>query len=42
MESWLRTRDWFLTVIPVAAVLAGRQRLDQPTVDPILTESTTG
>ncbi|MFF4810061.1 hypothetical protein ACFY03_17790 [Micromonospora chersina] len=42
MESWLRTRDWFLTVIPAAAVLAGRQRLDQPTVDPILTESTTG
>lgn len=42
MESWLHTRDRFLTVIPVAAVLAGRQSLDQPTVDPILTERTTG
>ncbi|WP_327373079.1 hypothetical protein OG393_03560 [Streptomyces sp. NBC_01216] len=42
VESWLHTRDWFLTVIPVAAVLAGQQRLDQPTVDPIVTESTTG
>ncbi|MEU6405374.1 site-specific integrase [Streptomyces sp. NPDC046985] len=42
VESWLHTRDRFLTVIPVAAVLAGRQRLDQPTVDPIVTESTTG
>ncbi|WP_307127162.1 hypothetical protein [Streptomyces sp. B1I3] len=42
VESWLYTRDRFLTVIPVAAVLAGRQRLDQPTGDPILTESTTG
>ncbi|MET8808870.1 hypothetical protein [Streptomyces sp. NPDC004546] len=42
VESWLHTRDRFLTVIPVAAVLAGRQRLDQPTVDPIVTERTTG
>ncbi|MEV8395881.1 MULTISPECIES: hypothetical protein [unclassified Streptomyces] len=42
VESWLHTRDRFLSVIPVAAVLAGRQRLDQPTVDPILTEETTG
>lgn len=42
VESWLHTRDRFLAVIPVAAVLAGRQRLDQPTVDPIITESATG
>ncbi|MBY8846531.1 hypothetical protein [Streptomyces sp. SP2-10] len=42
VESWLHTRDRFLTVIPVAAVLAGRQSLDQPTVDPILTKRTTG
>lgn len=42
VESWLHTRDRFLTVIPVAAVLAGRQSLDQPTVDPIITEGTTG
>ncbi|MFF4590706.1 hypothetical protein [Streptomyces sp. NPDC001388] len=28
--------------IPVAAVLAGRQRLDQPTADPILIERPTG
>ncbi|MFP1624047.1 tyrosine-type recombinase/integrase [Streptomyces sp. 5K101] len=42
VESWLHTKDRFLTVIPVAAVLAGRQSLDQPTVDPILTERTTG
>jgi hypothetical protein len=41
VESWLPTRDRFLTVIPVAAVLAGRQRLNQPTVDSNLTESTT-
>lgn len=40
VESWLHTRDRFLTVIPVAAVLAGRQRLDQPTVDPMLNERT--
>jgi hypothetical protein len=42
VESWLHARDRFLTVIPVAAVLAGRQRLDQPTVDPIVNERTTG
>ncbi|MEU4099360.1 hypothetical protein AB0F16_01720 [Streptomyces tanashiensis] len=42
VESWLHTRDPFLTVVPVAAVPAGRQRLDQPTVDPIVTEGTTG
>ncbi|MBK3628343.1 hypothetical protein JHN59_26565 [Streptomyces sp. MBT49] len=42
VESWLHTRDRFLTVIPAAAVLAGRQSLDQPTVDPILTERSTG
>ncbi|WNI20139.1 tyrosine-type recombinase/integrase [Actinacidiphila sp. ITFR-21] len=36
VDSWLHSRDRFLTVIPVAAVLAGRQRLDQPTIDPIL------
>ncbi|MCG7522847.1 site-specific integrase [Streptomyces sp. OfavH-34-F] len=36
VESWLQSRDRFQTVIPVAAVLAGRQHLDQPTVDPIL------
>lgn len=40
VESWLHSRDRFLAVIPVVAVLAGRQRLDQPTVDPILTERT--
>ena len=42
VESWIHTRDRFLPVIPVAAVLAGRQRLEQPTVGPIVTESTTG
>ncbi|MFE9845375.1 hypothetical protein [Streptomyces goshikiensis] len=42
VESWLHSRDRFLTVIPVAAVLAGRQRLAQPTVDPTLTERMTG
>ncbi|MER7582311.1 hypothetical protein [Kitasatospora sp. NPDC097691] len=36
VEAWLHSRDRFLTVIPVAAVLAGRQQLAQPTVDPIL------
>ncbi|MED7827612.1 site-specific integrase [Streptomyces chiangmaiensis] len=38
VETWLHSKDRFLTVIPVAAVLAGRQRLEQPTVDPILVE----
>ncbi|GAA5062235.1 tyrosine-type recombinase/integrase [Streptomyces similanensis] len=36
VESWLHSKDKYLTVIPVAAVLAGRQRLQQPTLDPIL------
>ncbi|WP_331727427.1 site-specific integrase (plasmid) [Kitasatospora sp. NBC_00374] len=36
VEAWLHSRDRFLTVIPVAAVLAGRQQLAQPTIDPIL------
>ncbi|MFF9691409.1 hypothetical protein [Streptomyces sp. NPDC014623] len=36
VEAWLHSKDRFLTVIPVAAVLAGRQQLAQPTIDPIL------
>ncbi|MCX5096373.1 hypothetical protein OOK36_48050 [Streptomyces sp. NBC_00365] len=36
VEAWLHTKDRFLTVIPVAAILAGRHHVDQPTVDPIL------
>ncbi|MEU5231694.1 tyrosine-type recombinase/integrase [Streptomyces anulatus] len=42
VESWLHSRDRFLTVIPVAAVLAGRQHLDRPTTDPILLTEETG
>ncbi|MFE4961176.1 hypothetical protein ACFRCW_46685 [Streptomyces sp. NPDC056653] len=40
VESWLHSKNKFLTVIPVAAVLAGRQRLQQPTLDPILVGGT--
>jgi hypothetical protein len=36
VEAGLHSRDRFLTVIPVASVLAGRQQLAQPTIDPIL------
>ncbi|WP_186001534.1 hypothetical protein [Streptomyces sp. IB201691-2A2] len=36
VEAWLYTKDRFLAIIPVAAVIAGRHRVDQPTVDPIL------
>lgn len=36
VDAWLHTRDPFNTVIPVAAVLAGRHRIDAPTIDPIL------
>ncbi|MEJ8639799.1 site-specific integrase [Streptomyces sp. MS2.AVA.5] len=36
VEAWMHSRDRFVTVIPVAAVLAGRQQLDRPTTDPIL------
>lgn len=36
VKAWLHTKDRFLAVIPVAAVLAGRQHVDQPTVDSIL------
>jgi integrase len=36
VEAWLHTKDRFLAVIPVAAVLAGRHHVDHPTVDPIL------
>jgi hypothetical protein len=36
VNSWLHTEDRFTAVIPVAAVLAGRHRIDTPTFDPIL------
>lgn len=36
VEAWMHSRDRFVTLIPVAAVLAGRQQLDRPTTDPIL------
>ncbi|WP_031173428.1 hypothetical protein [Streptomyces durhamensis] len=36
VEAWLHSRDRFLTVFPVDAVLAGRQQLAQPTIDPFL------
>jgi integrase len=36
VEAWLHSRDRFVTVIPVEAVTARSQRLDSPTVDPIV------
>jgi hypothetical protein len=36
VDAWLHSKDRFTAVIPVAAVLAGRHRVDEPTIDPIL------
>jgi hypothetical protein len=36
VDVWLHTRDRFTAIIPVAAVLAERHRIDTPTIDPIL------
>lgn len=36
VNAWLHSKDRFAAVIPVAAVLAGRHRVDVPTIDPIL------
>lgn len=36
VEAWMHSRDRFVTVIPLTAVLAGSQQLDRPTTDPIL------
>jgi hypothetical protein len=36
VQAWLHSRDRFATVIPVEAVTARSQRLDRPTVDPVL------
>ncbi|MFF2812551.1 tyrosine-type recombinase/integrase [Streptomyces sp. NPDC058000] len=36
VDAWHHSKDRFVTVIPVAAVLAGRQRIETPTIDPIL------
>jgi integrase len=36
VDAWLHSKDRFVTVIPVAAVLAGRHRIETPTIDPIL------
>lgn len=35
VEGWLHTRDRFNVIIPVEALTARQQRLEQPTVDPI-------
>ncbi|MEV2255591.1 hypothetical protein AB0I94_34370 [Streptomyces sp. NPDC050147] len=35
VEAWMHSRDRFVTLIPVATVLVGRQQLDRPTTDPI-------
>jgi hypothetical protein len=36
VQAWLHSRDRFVTVIPVEAVTTRSQRLDAPTVDPVL------
>jgi integrase len=36
VEAWLHSRDRFVTVIPVEAVTARSQRLDRPSIDPVL------
>jgi integrase len=36
VDAWLHSKDRFAAVIPVAAVLAGRHRVDTPTTDPVL------
>ena len=40
LDAWLHSKDRFVTVIPVAAVLAGRHHIDTPTIDPILSQAT--
>jgi len=35
VERWLHARDRYATVIPVEALTARQQRLDQPVFDPI-------
>jgi hypothetical protein len=42
VQQWLNQRQRYAAVIPIEALTAKRQRLDQPTVDPTVVEATPG
>lgn len=41
VQQWLAARDRYAALIPVEALTARQQRLDQPTFDPVILETRT-
>ena len=42
VQQWLDQRQRYAAVIPIEALIAKRQNVDQPTVDPIVVASMPG
>jgi len=41
VQQWLAARDRYATLIPVEALTARQQRLEQPTFDPVVLDTRT-